>query len=482
MKEKIIQLYTKFPKHYVRLIKKNYEILKWIDDNSKINSGTLKDKIYSAISGESNVCPLGKLKTVSRISKGFKNCGPAAICECTKRELSLSISKTKQNQSKEEKSKINKKRASTMLKKYGVEFNSQRPDIKHIWQVPKITKESFEKLNNYDWLNTEYNAKKRSLVDIADELNVYYSTVGEYCKKFNFEIRQTTSYSLCEKEVGDYIESLGFNCLRNDWSTINKELDIFIPSKNLAIEINGLYWHSYHKSSTKPENKFKHVEKTQLASDQNVQLLQFTDFEWINKTDIVKAIIKSKLGINKKIPARKCTVKEVPKTLEKEFINLYHIQGFVPSLKAVGLYFNDELMSIMSVGKTRYTNKADYELLRYCTKTDITIVGGGSKLLKELSKHFDSIISYCDLSRANGSSYKKIGFQEIGTTGPGYFWTDGNTVFSRYKCQKKQLKRWLASFDENLSESENMFNAGYRRFYDCGNKIFLFKIAQKPHK
>lgn len=479
MKDRISELFLKSPKHYIRIIKKDAELMRWIEENSSIVSSSLKDKIYSILSGEPNICPYGKIKSVARLSDGYKNCGPASVCRCTKDEISNAVKLTKQTVTLEKQLQINRARSQTMIEKYGVEYNSQRLDIKHLWEKSKMTDYATQKLTDKNWLDLEYNVKKRTLVDIADELGVYYSTVGDYCRKFNFEIRQTTNYSLCEREIGDFIESLGFSCLRNNWTIIDKELDIVVLGKNLAIEVNGLYWHSYHPSSNKVENKNRHLEKTLAADSKNIQLLQFTDYEWYKKQSIVKAIIKSKLGLNTRIYARKCVLKDVTKSEEKEFINKYHIQGYIPSLKAVGLYFNEELVSLMSVGKSRFTDNAQYELLRYCTTAGITVVGGGSKMLKTLGKYFESIISYCDLSRSSGSGYLTMGFDEIRVSGPGYFWTDGNTIFSRYKCQKTQLKKWLSSFDNALSESENMFNSGFRRYHDCGNKVFLYKFSQQ---
>jgi len=33
----------------------------------------------------------------------------------------------------------------------------------------------------------------------------------------------------------------------------------------------------------------------------------------------------------------------------------------------------------------------------------------------------------------------------------------------------------LEIFDETLTEVDNMYNNGYRRIYDCGNQVWIFK-------
>jgi len=132
---------------------------------------------------------------------------------------------------------------------------------------------------------------------------------------------------------------------------------------------------------------------------------------------------------------------------------------------------------IASAGKNRF-NKSQIELHRLATLINYTVVGGASKLLKQIEQHFntDRIVSYCDRDKSNGKMYKSTGFNFVRETGPGYFWTDGNSVYSRYRCQKKNLANWLPSFDASLSEAENLFRAGYRRFWTCGNLVFEKQI------
>ena len=155
-----------------------------------------------------------------------------------------------------------------------------------------------------------YVNKKRSLVDIAGELNVYYGTVCEYLKQHNFKIRKKTNYSLTELEISDFLKTINVSTKTSYWDLLsNKEIDIFIPSKNIAIEVNGLYWHSSGDKNI--ENKNKHLEKTIACENLGVELLHITDYEWINKKEIIKNLLRSKLGLNKKVYARKCVIKIV---------------------------------------------------------------------------------------------------------------------------------------------------------------------------
>lgn len=471
----ILNLIKSNTKHYTRLIRKDPTLMSWINNNKLITSDNFVEEIFSAVYQESNICELGNKRKISRFNEGWVGCGPAKSCVCTRESIKSNVSLTKSKISREEKEISNSKRNQTMLEKYGYEFNSLRPDVKQQLSKPKIPLDVHSKLSNKDWLKEEYINKKRSQVDIANELNVYYGTVCEYLKQHDFKIRKKTNYSLVELEIEEYLKSLNVQCKTSYWDLLgNKEIDIFIPSKNIAIEVNGLYWHSY--GDKKIEYRNRHLDKTIACEKLNIELLHITDYEWNNKKDIVKNLLKSKLGLNEKIFARKCEIKTVSNSICRNFLNKYHIQGSVSSKFNYGLFFNDELIMILTLGSNRFNQlKTNLEILRICSKNNITVIGGLSKLLKHAKNiHNVEFISYCARDKSIGNGYKKVGFQLYGYTKPGYFWTDGTNIISRFKSQKSQLKKWLSNFNSNLSESDNMFNAKFRRYWDCGNLIFKY--------
>ena len=129
----------------------------------------------------------------------------------------------------------------------------------------------------------------------------------------------------------------------------------------------------------------------------------------------------------------------------------------------------------MIFGKPRFNKKYDYELIRFCSKMNINVVGAASKLFKHFKINYNgSIISYANRRFSNGNLYETLGFTKIDETKPNYFYIKGKTLLSRNKCQKHKLKNLLDNFDENLSEHENMLNNGYLKVYDCGNLVFTF--------
>lgn len=477
MREKILELVKNHPRHYTRLIAKNPEMMLWIQNHTLTDSESPVTRIYSAVNQEASLCANGKHREVFRFSQGFTNCGPAAQCECTRKSIKESVIRAKGQISAESRARSNEKRKTSMVEKYGVTTNSQRPEVKEILKKPKVDYSVFQKLDDIEWLTENYVQDYRSASDIALELGVDYSTVLHYLRKKDFDIRQSAHYSVHELEVKSYIESLGFSVQMNTRQVIAPyEIDIYVPEKSLAIEMNGLYWHSFHPEQHNQENKLRHLKKTELAEQSGISLIHVTDYEWKNKTEIIKNLITTRLGINQKISARQCECRVISSAESAQFLDEYHLQGSAPAHLYYGLFYDQKLVMVMTFGKSRFHKQRRTEMIRMCVLPGFTIVGGISKLAKQFfrdNQGVSSFITYCDRSKSSGNGYRAAEFDYLGDTGVGYFWTDGNRVISRYQAQKRNLRNLLGDrYCADLSESMNMFSAGYRRYWDSGNLRF----------
>ena len=279
--------------------------------------------------------------------------------------------------------------------------------------------------------------------------------------------------SLKEKEVLGFVKSIYCGeIIENDRNVLNgKELDIYIPSKKFAIEFDGLF---YHNDNSK-DNDY-HLFKTEQCERQGIQLIHIFEDEWINKRKIVEDRIKSILGIfDKKIYARKCQIKSLSSKESNEFLNENHLQGGDNSSIRYGLFFEEELISVVTFGKPRFNDNYNYELIRFASKLGIQVIGGFGKLLKYFIKNFpnNSIVSYADRRYSQGNVYLKNNFKFVEVSKPNYFYVKGNEKFSRYQCQKHKLRKLLGErFDENLSETENMLFNGFCKIFDCGNIVY----------
>jgi hypothetical protein len=250
------------------------------------------------------------------------------------------------------------------------------------------------------------------------------------------------------------------------------ELDVYIPEKKLAIEFDGLYWHSEESG----KDKKYHLNKTELCEKQGIQLIHIFEDEWLMKHDIIKSRLKNLLGIyDKTIYARKCEIKKVDSKLSKEFQEENHIQGSVNAKIHLGLFYKNELISLITFGKCRFDKKHEWELLRFCNKLGYHVPGSASKLLKYFEKNYKpkSLVSYADRRWSIGKVYKKLGFKFLHNSNPNYWYFNKNRKrFSRINFQKYKLKNLLENFDENKTEVENMKANGYNRIFDCGNMVF----------
>jgi len=476
MRTEIQEIILNHPKRYSQIIKKNSEMWSWVLANTQITEGSIAATIFSAVSGTPGMCPQGCSQPLLNQQAGWGYCGPAKTCVCLAQNFSKKVSIAKCSYTADKKVSIKQKRQDTMLTTYGVAYNSQRADIHHIWSKHKTSDAVSALLNDETWLREQYINQSRSLVDIADQLGIYYSTVSDHLKKFGVVIRQRSQYSREELAVSTWLTSLSVPHETSNWDMLgNLELDLYLPTHKLAIEINGLYWHSWHPSKNSPEKRNHHLIKSQRCAELGITLLHITDWQWHNQPDIVQSIIQSKLGVNQKIGARKCVVKSITSKQSSTFLKKYHLQGAGAAAHHFGLFYQDQLSQVITIGASRWNKEYPWELIRMCSQPGVNITGGLSRLIAYAKSSIGcaEILTYCDRSISNGVGYQAAGFKLLRTTDPGYCWTNGTVTVSRYRSQKHQLGKWLSNFDPALSESENMFAAGWRRYWDCGNWVLL---------
>ena len=284
-----------------------------------------------------------------------------------------------------------------------------------------------------------------------------------------------------EIEVSEFICKF-VNVIQNDRKILNgKELDIYIPSMKLAIEFDGLYWHSDNNS----ESQRRHLDKTDSCEKLGIHLVHIFENEWLVKRWQVEYRLKNLLGVyDKTIYARQCEVKEVYGDDSTEFQDANHLQGHTNAKVSFGLYHDGELVSLMTFSKPRFDKKHEWELVRFCNKCGYHVPGGASKLLKHFERQYNpkSIVSYADRrwTMNNGNTlYDRLGFSLDHISKPNYWYIKGGELFNRIQFQKHKLKVLLEHFDESKSEVQNMKDNGYDRIFDCGNLVFVKKYDSR---
>lgn len=292
-------------------------------------------------------------------------------------------------------------------------------------------------------------------------------------------VSHTSSYEI---ELADYIKNqfpdLPIKTTCKEIEGVS-EVDIMVYSAKVALELDGLYWHS---DIFKKKNY--HLEKTVAVSKAGHRLIHIFEDEWRDKKDICKSMVANALGQTKtKIHARSCSVREVPSREASDFLQANHIQGRCASLYRYGLYKDEILVALMTFGGNRVCLGAkkklsEYELLRFCNARFTSVVGGASKIFSHfVSAHQpQKVTSYCDKRWGTGGLYKTLGFKKAKDTPPNYFYVRGGKRFGRFGFRKNVLV--AKGHDPNKTERQIMSDLGYNRIYDCGSMKFEWKRKQ----
>lgn len=359
------------------------------------------------------------------------------------------------------KTKEGKEKISSIMKQNSFKHRNSE---EHIEYEKKIIKN-----RGYELLSTEIDNNNETFFKIkCNECgNIFeWHMIGDvyrpYCK-YCFK----APYSKIEKEIVNFL-SQKIEIIENDRTILDgKELDILIPSKNIAIEFDGLYWH----------NNINNSEKFEKALKSNIRLIRITEPEWKTKQELVKSFLLSSIGIfSKKIYARKCKVKIISNNEYKKFVEENHLQGYTPASVKLGLFYENQLVEIMSFARPRYSKHYEWEMMRECSLNSYNIIGGKSKLLKYFERNFKpkSLVSYCEKDKFSGISYKKCGFTLDHESPSNYlYFKDSFEPMSRLRFQKNKLKKLFNDYDDNLTEWENMERHGFMRLFDYGQFVFI---------
>lgn len=325
--------------------------------------------------------------------------------------------------------------------------------------------------NYYDYSITKYISSKDYVDIICPEHGKFTIEANSHLQGHGCPLHHC-NVSKKEKEIANFIISLigENNVILNSKNILpsKKELDIFIPNQNIAFEFNGLYWHNELN-----KDKEYHLNKTNECNQENIRLFHIFEDEWDFKQDIIKSMIKNLLHLNNnKIYARKCEIRIIDSKSAKEFLENNHLQGNCYGSINIGLFYNNELVSLMVFGSSRHfigNGKTKYELIRFCNKINTTVIGGASKLFNYFIKNFNpnEIVSYADKRWSEGNLYDILGFKLYNISKPNYYYVIGNKRIYRYNLRKNILVEKFGCPIEK-TEKQFCFENKWYRIYDCG--------------
>lgn len=366
------------------------------------------------------------------------------------------------------------------IDKYGTEYLVQA----HITNFDKWDGKDF---NENHFLTEEKYVKVKKMMEF---FNISESTCYQHLTKMGIEHKSRNGTSRYEQEILEFLQELDItNIIQNDRQLISPfELDFFLPDYEIAIEFDGVFWHSEQQG----KDRNYHLNKTIACEGEGVQLIHIFENEWVNKNDIIKSILKAKLDkLEKLCGARQTVIKEITSKESTPFLNKNHRQGTCSSSLKLGAFYKEELVAVMtfskpSIAKGRKDNNSltELELARFVSVLGYNIPGMASKFLAYFKNNylFDNLLTFADRRYSDGTFYTKLGFQLTDTTTPCYWYFKNGSINlkHRFKFRKSELNKLLNKFNPDLTEYQNMIENGYDRIFDCGTHRFVLTPKELP--
>ena len=347
----------------------------------------------------------------------------------------------------------------TCFERYGYEHPSQAPEIQE--RIKQYNKEKF----GVEWLLSSKEIHEKAKHTCIEKYGVEYPCMRP-------EARNFTNDSKPNKEFAELLEQNGISYER-EFAIENRSYDF--KTGNILVEIDPFATHnSTWGLYNNPVKSDYHINKTKLAFENGYRCVHVWD--WDDKNKIIE-LLKDK----KTIYARKCELKEPAKQECDLFLNENHLQGTCKGqMYRIGLYYNDELMQVMTFGKPRYNKKYEYELLRLCTKNGYKVIGGAERCFKHFidDKNPDTIISYCDNSKFTGDVYKTLNFVLKSFGQPSKHWYNGKTkthITDNLLRQRGYDQLFNADYGKGTSNEELMFENKFVEIYDAGQSVYIYR-------
>lgn len=373
------------------------------------------------------------------------------------------------------------KRKRTSIERYGYDNPSKSPEI-----IAKISDTTMRK-HGVTWpcmiaqcLDHQSNSN----------YNIFFESVLEYMgfvKDRDFTREFNVDGLMYDFKVGDTLIEINPSATHNStWGNLK------YPKDRMSNMIKYT-----------PKKRTYHIGKMRLAINAGYRCISI--WEWDDPVRVAKLLLP-----RNKMYARDCEIRLIVPGEEKEFLDNNHLQGSCNGTEyCIGLYNGEELVEVMTFGKPRYNKNFQWELLRLCTKSGLTVIGGTEKLFKYFveKKSPESVISYCDMSKFSGKIYEQLGFVQKGTPEPSKHWSlykpriimdysdpDNPVYFESSDIRNKNAKPHITdnflrqrgydqifktNIGKGVSNEELMERSGYVLVWDCGQATYIWKPENK---
>ena len=250
-----------------------------------------------------------------------------------------------------------------------------------------------------------------------------------------------------------FLKDLNIKIERNNRTILDgKEIDFLLSDYNIGIEFNGCLWHSTFSN----KDKKYHYNKRILAQNKNIDLYTVWEDDWNYKQNIIKSIIKSKLNIfDYIINSNNCKCISISHNEVNNFLEINDIQGPCTTYYNYGLYYNNELVSVIIFKKSKI--KETFEIIRYCNKLNYNIINSLYTFIKYFLENclvnIENIIYYINADLNNGNICYQTGMQ-LQNTKIDYLWLQNGKriikpIDKKYKCYNSGKLKFMLKIDED---------------------------------
>lgn len=355
---------------------------------------------------------------------------------------------------------IKDKAKQTMLNRFGVEYTAQSKELTEKMQTTMLKrygKKVFFQTKDF---------QDKSNTTCLEKYGVQWPCQAKQCVE---SLESACGHSKPEQEFSQKLEQ---NSIKYTQEYPIRGFKYDFKVDNYLFEINPTVTHNSLVGlfNKKPKEKNYHFIKHSVAMEFGFHCVHV--FDWDDPDKIISVFLAPK----DKIYARKCTIQAVSVKEAREFIEKYHLQGYAKDEIRIGLYYNEELVMIMTFGKPRYNKNYQYELVRLCSKANV--IGGAERIFNYFVKIFnpESVVSYCDIAKFSGETYRKLGFVCKGKPKPSKHWFNIKTnqhITDNLLRQKGFDQLFKTNYGKGTSNEELMIQNFFLPVYDCGQVTYV---------
>jgi very-short-patch-repair endonuclease len=357
--------------------------------------------------------------------------------------------------------------------KYGSENPFNNPEFgKMVREKQKNT--TFERYGVTDILNCderrEEHEKKRletrkangqliydgkTVTEWAKEKDISISGMYQRIEKLGLEQAIMTDKNMTKLEayMSQLLRDIGVT-FRTQVAVDKRIADFHIDDTNILIETDGLYWHSdiIIAEST------HHARKRNTYINNGYLPLFFREDEIYNKPEVVKSIIRNKLGQSNRIYARDCQLVQKEKGVGHDFVAQNHLMGRGKNVNFT-LEKDGEILSCLTLKRV---NDKMYEISRFCHKCNHSVIGGFSRLVKFAQNRLEmeELFTFIDLRYGGGQYLLDLGFEHVSER-ISFKWTDFKNTYHRMRFP-----------------SNNGYKNGLFKIYDCGQAKYSLNFQK----